>query len=579
MESYDVFLCNNFVALPAFKQQYGILDEATGQYNLAPSWQSAIQVSGQLGALIGVFLAGPLTSRIGYRYATLTGLMLLNCFIFVFYFAKSLPVIFVSQLLEGLPWGIFIANAPAYCSEIVPIQLRAPATQMLQMFWAIGSIIVGAVAYRYNKVSGPTAWEIPIALQWMFPTPLAILMWFAPESPWWLVRKGKLEQAAKSVQRLGRKSEMHAGETVAMMRRVIELEKEDREPNHLELFKGTDLRRTLIVCGVYAAQNLTGNLIANQAVYFFQQAGIGDNEAFALGLITSALQWVFVMLSWILTSYFGRRSIYLWGSGVNFALLVALGVAASFGKSNARNLAEASLGLIVSVLFTLGPAPASWVIIGETSAIRLRPLTTGIGRAAYYIVEIPCIFLASYMLNPNGANRKFISATFAMIMANKLCSWWQVWLRLGCYSTRLSSHRLVGFARDEGTIIPRNRYHVQTKDPCAPMEEDKHRYQCRRVNFDALLAVEEDDSSCRLQPLSGSIDVKKSAAMLIWLKQAIHRSSRIDKNHNHWFQCSCIRIPDRLNCKIHVAFLFKLVNLLISEVGMQEDLQYATDCS
>lgn len=56
-----------------------------------------------------------------------------------------------------------------------------------------------------------------------------------------------------------------------MMRRVVELEKSEKEPNHLELFKGTDLYRTLIVCGVYAAQNLTGNLIANQAVYFFER--------------------------------------------------------------------------------------------------------------------------------------------------------------------------------------------------------------------------------------------------------------------------------------------------------------------
>jgi MFS transporter, SP family, general alpha glucoside:H+ symporter len=67
--------------------------------------------------------------------------------------------------------------------------------------------------------------------------------------------------------------------------------------SHIELFKGTDLRRTLIVCGVYAAQNLTGNLIANQAVYFFKQAGVSTDLAFALGLITSALQWIFVMLS------------------------------------------------------------------------------------------------------------------------------------------------------------------------------------------------------------------------------------------------------------------------------------------
>jgi SP family general alpha glucoside:H+ symporter-like MFS transporter len=152
---------------------------------------------------------------------------------------------------------------------------------------------------------------------------------------------------------------------------------------------------------VYAAQNLTGNLIANQAVYFFRQAGISVNTAFALGLITSALQMIFVMLSWILTTYLGRRTIYVWGSLINVGFLVALGIAASVGVSTAASLAQASLGLIVSVLFTLGPAPASWVIIGETSSIRLRPLTTGIGRGAYYVVNIPCIFLSSYMLNPD----------------------------------------------------------------------------------------------------------------------------------------------------------------------------------
>jgi MFS family permease len=154
-----VFLIGNFIALPAFKNDFGVINPATGLMLIETKWQSALQVSGQLGALIGVFVAGPLTSRIGYRWATLTGLMLLNVFIFSMYFAKSLPVMFVSQLLEGIPWGIFIANAPAYCSEIVPIQLRAPATQMLQMFWAIGSIIVGAVTFSYNKHEDPSAYR------------------------------------------------------------------------------------------------------------------------------------------------------------------------------------------------------------------------------------------------------------------------------------------------------------------------------------------------------------------------------------------------------------------------------------
>ena len=131
---------------------------------------------------------------------------------------------------------------------------------------------------------------------------------------------------------------------------------------------------------------------------------MADNTAFALGLITSALQLIMVMLSWILTTYLGRRTIYVYGQLINCGFLVALGIAASVGASKAASNAQASLGLIVSVLFCLGPAPASWVIIGETSSVRLRPLTTGIGRGAYYLVNIPCIFLSSYMLNTDKWN-------------------------------------------------------------------------------------------------------------------------------------------------------------------------------
>ncbi|KAH7018321.1 general substrate transporter [Microdochium trichocladiopsis] len=405
MESYCVFLIGNFIAVPHFALQYGVIDPKTGNHEIEPAWQSALQCAGPIGALIGVVLAGPLTSWIGYRWATISGLMALNGFIFIFYFAHSLPIMFLAQIMEGIPWGVFIANAPAYCSEIVPIALRAAATQQLQMFWAIGAIIVGAVTYVYNEVPDESSYRIPTALQWMFPTPLAILIYIAPESPWWLVRKGRLEEAKKSVRRLGRANAVQQlDESVAMMRRTIDLEKSEKEPSLLELWKGTDRYRTLIVCGVYAAQNLTGNLIANQAVYFFKQAGMPTNTAFALGLITSALQTIFVMLSWVLTSYLGRRTIYVWGSAINCVFLIAVGLAGSFGVSYAASQAAAALGLIVSVLFTFGPAPASWVIIGETSSIRLRPLTTGIGRGCYYLVNIPCIFLSSYMLNPTGAN-------------------------------------------------------------------------------------------------------------------------------------------------------------------------------
>ena len=165
MESYCVFLMGAFVAMTEFKNEFGV-KAADGSMAIEASWQSALQMGGPLGAIIGVCIAGPITSRIGYRWATITGLMFLNAFIFVFYFANSLAVMFVSQLLEGVPWGIFIANAPAYCSEIVPIKLRAPATQMLQMFWAIGSIIVGGVCYVYQSRLDSTSYRLVSLPAW-----------------------------------------------------------------------------------------------------------------------------------------------------------------------------------------------------------------------------------------------------------------------------------------------------------------------------------------------------------------------------------------------------------------------------
>jgi SP family general alpha glucoside:H+ symporter-like MFS transporter len=113
MEAYCVFLIGNFIALPAFEEDYGVFSAKENGKIIEASWQSALQAIGPIGALIGVVLSGPLTSYIGYRWSIISALMFLNAMIFVFYFAKSLPIMLLAQLLEGLPWGVFIANAPA----------------------------------------------------------------------------------------------------------------------------------------------------------------------------------------------------------------------------------------------------------------------------------------------------------------------------------------------------------------------------------------------------------------------------------------------------------------------------------
>lgn len=99
-----------------------------------------------------------------------------------------------------------------------------------------------------------------------------ILIFFAPESPWWLVRKGRKAEAKRSLERLGRKSMVNADDKLSMIERTVEIESQlGGSPSLLDLVKGTDLRRTIITCLVYASQNFAGNLIANQATFFFER--------------------------------------------------------------------------------------------------------------------------------------------------------------------------------------------------------------------------------------------------------------------------------------------------------------------
>lgn len=61
-------------------------------------------------------MAGPITTRLGYRWTTMIGLMLMNATIFISFFANSLPVFLIGQLFEGMPWGLFIAVSPGTLS-------------------------------------------------------------------------------------------------------------------------------------------------------------------------------------------------------------------------------------------------------------------------------------------------------------------------------------------------------------------------------------------------------------------------------------------------------------------------------
>jgi SP family general alpha glucoside:H+ symporter-like MFS transporter len=86
------------------------------------------------------------------------------------------------------------------------------------------------------------------------------------------MRRGRKKEALRSLKRLGHQSKHNAHDELAMIERTVEIETQmGGDPTLLDLFKGTDLRRTIITCLMYASQNFAGNLIANQATFFFER--------------------------------------------------------------------------------------------------------------------------------------------------------------------------------------------------------------------------------------------------------------------------------------------------------------------
>ena len=156
------------------------------------------------------------------------------------------------------------------------------------------------------------AYRIPYSLQWMWPPFLLVGIFLAPESPWWLVRKGRIADAKKALLRLtslNKETEFDADETIAMMVHTTALEEKiTKGASYLDCFRGTDLRRTEIVCMVWAIQNLSGNSFSGYSSYFLEQAGLPPSTAYDFSLGQYGINMVGVFGAWFLmTLGVGRR--------------------------------------------------------------------------------------------------------------------------------------------------------------------------------------------------------------------------------------------------------------------------------
>lgn len=173
------------------------------------------------------------------------------------------------KILCGFGWGVFATIGPAYASEIVPLSLRGYLTSYVNLCWAIGQFIAAGVLEGLVNRTDQWGYRIPFAVQWVWPLPLMLLCWFAPESPWYKVRNDRLEDAQKILKRISRGvPEENLNGTLAMMVHTTKIEERtESSGSYIQCFKGTDRRRTEICCVVFVGQLMSGSCFAYTPTY------------------------------------------------------------------------------------------------------------------------------------------------------------------------------------------------------------------------------------------------------------------------------------------------------------------------
>ncbi|OTB02768.1 hypothetical protein M426DRAFT_74399 [Hypoxylon sp. CI-4A] len=410
MEGYDISLVNNFYAFPQFNEKYGVaITAADGSvsYQVPASWQAGLSNGAVVGEIIGLLINGWVSERFGYRYTVIGCLVLIIGFTAIFFTAQTVVHLQVAEILCGIPWGVFQTLTITYASEVCPVALRGYLTTYVNFCWGVGQMIGIGVIMGNLWRTDEWAYRIPYALQWMWPVPLIIGIFFAPESPWWLVRKGKLDEAKQSLLRLtslDRETDFDADETVAMMVHTSALEQKITEgSSYLDCFKGVDRRRTEIVCMCWAIQNLSGNSFSNYSTYFLQQAGLSDDKAYAFAMGQYAINCVGVFGAWtLITIGIGRRTLYLYGLAALFTMLLILGFLGLASDRDAASLATGSIMLVWALCYQLTVGTVCYSLVAEISTRRLQIKTVVLGRILYNIVGIICGVLTPYMLNPSA---------------------------------------------------------------------------------------------------------------------------------------------------------------------------------
>lgn len=362
-------------AKPFYEVYFGIAD--------SPTMQGLAMSVALIGCMIGATLCGSLADRIGRRW-----LLIVSSLIFFFSALgtgafNSFTAFLCARFVGGIGIGVASGLSPMYIAEVSPSDIRGRLVSLNQMTIVLG--ILGAQVTNWliaDDIQGgiitADSWNALMGWRWMFwaaAVPSAtffLLALFVPESPRWLLLKGRRKDAEQIIRRLGY-GELEFPEDVA-----------DNRPADGGM-KALGRHAKVLSLGLFIAvfQQWCGtNVIFNYAQEIFQSAGYEVGDVLFNIVITGIANVVFTIVAINTVDRWGRRSLMLLGAGGLCLVYLALGCC--------YYLQVTGVFMIVLVVAAIGCyamtlGPCTWVLISELFPNSIRAVAVSICTFALWV--------------------------------------------------------------------------------------------------------------------------------------------------------------------------------------------------
>jgi sugar porter (SP) family MFS transporter len=365
-----------------------------------------------IGAMAGALIAGRLTDRIGRRPTILITAVVFVLGVLLAAFTPTYPVLLIARVIIGLAVGSSSMAVPLYIGEIAPPRLRGGLVSLNQLAITLGILISYLVDYGLSSSGN---WRLMFGLAAVPAVLLFAGILTQHESPYWLIERGREQEARSVLRRLRPTGEID--QEVTEIREIIS----QGRAGLREVFSRTVKPALVVGVAMAVFQQVTGiNTVIYYAPSLLHDAGLGASSALLANVGIGAVNVVMTIVAIRLLDRSGRRPLLIRGSiGMAVGMIVAaLAFVGGPHLTGARAAVAIGALVVYTGSFAIGLGPVFWLMISEIYPQRVRGTAMSVASmanwAANFVVTISFLTLLS-TIGGTGVFSLFAVLTLAAI--------------------------------------------------------------------------------------------------------------------------------------------------------------------